>query len=51
MTRALVVGELGRLIAQTLHLAGCQVVAIGRHADKLEILSHQGIEISMSTDF
>jgi len=52
-TRALVVGDgkLGLLVAQTLHLSRCQVVAIGRHAGKLEILSHRGIEISMSNDF
>jgi threonine dehydrogenase-like Zn-dependent dehydrogenase len=37
--------------AQTLHLSRCQVVAIGRHAGKLEILSDRGIEISMSNDF
>jgi threonine dehydrogenase-like Zn-dependent dehydrogenase len=52
-SRALVVGDgkLGLLIAQTLHLSGCQVVAIGRHAGKLQILSDRGIEISMSNDF
>jgi len=52
-TRPRVVGDgkLGLLIAQTLHLSRFQVVAIGRHAGKLEILSHRGIEISMSNDF
>jgi threonine dehydrogenase-like Zn-dependent dehydrogenase len=52
-TRALVVGDgkLGILVAQTLHLSGCHVVAIGRHAGKLDILSHRGIEISMANDF
>jgi threonine dehydrogenase-like Zn-dependent dehydrogenase len=51
--RALVVGDrkLGLFIAQTLHLSGCQIVSIGRHTGKLEILSHRGIEISMSNDF
>ena len=43
--RVLVVGDgkLGLLVAQTLALTGCDLLTIGRHSDKLEILQHQGI--------
>lgn len=43
--RVLVVGDgkLGLLVAQTLALTGCELVAAGRHADKLAILQDQGI--------
>lgn len=43
--RVLVVGDgkLGLLVAQTLALTGCDLLAIGRHPEKLEILQHQGV--------
>jgi alcohol dehydrogenase len=36
-------GKLGLLVAQVLHLTGCRVSVIGRHARKLEILRRRGI--------
>lgn len=36
-------GKLGLLCAQVLHLTGCDLVAVGRHADKLKILKRHGI--------
>jgi threonine dehydrogenase-like Zn-dependent dehydrogenase len=43
--RVLVVGDgkLGQLIAQTLGLTGCDLLVVGRHAAKLELLSARGI--------
>ncbi len=43
--RVLVVGDgkLGQLIGQTLGLTGCDLLVIGRHAAKLELLSARGI--------
>lgn len=44
--RILVVGDgkLGQLIAQTLAITGCDLLAIGRHSDKLANLEAQGIK-------
>lgn len=36
-------GKLGLLIAQVLQLTGCQLLVIGNHAAKLEILARRGI--------
>jgi alcohol dehydrogenase len=36
-------GKLGLLCAQVLHLTGCDLLAVGRHADKLMILKRRGI--------
>jgi threonine dehydrogenase-like Zn-dependent dehydrogenase len=36
-------GKLGLLAAQVLHLTGCHLSVIGRHARKLEILQRRGI--------
>jgi threonine dehydrogenase-like Zn-dependent dehydrogenase len=43
--RAIVLGDgkLGLLVAQVLALTGCQLVAVGRHEEKLSILSERGI--------
>ena len=38
-------GKLGQLVAQTLALTGCNLVVIGRHADKLEKLASRGIKV------
>jgi threonine dehydrogenase-like Zn-dependent dehydrogenase len=37
-------GKLGLLVAQVLSLTGCTLIAVGRHAEKLKILSDKGIE-------
>jgi threonine dehydrogenase-like Zn-dependent dehydrogenase len=44
--RAIVLGDgkLGLLAAQTLHLAGARVLAVGRHDEKLAHLRRRGIE-------
>ena len=44
-TKVLVVGDgkLGQLVAQTLALTGCDLLAIGRHAEKLANLTAQNI--------
>ena len=36
-------GKLGLLCAQVLALTGCELTAIGRHAEKLDILARRGI--------
>jgi threonine dehydrogenase-like Zn-dependent dehydrogenase len=36
-------GKLGLLCAQVIALTGCQLIAVGRHADKLQILQRRGI--------
>jgi threonine dehydrogenase-like Zn-dependent dehydrogenase len=36
-------GKLGLLVAQVLSLTGCNLLAVGHHADKLAILERQGI--------
>ena len=44
--RVLVIGDgkLGLLVAQTLALTGCELLVIGRHSEKLEILNNKGIK-------
>lgn len=44
--RVLVVGDgkLGQLVAQTLALSGCELLAIGRHREKLDLLAARGIQ-------
>jgi len=37
-------GKLGLLCAQVLALTGCDIIVIGRHQEKLEILRRQGIK-------
>ncbi|MGQ9626217.1 MAG: MDR/zinc-dependent alcohol dehydrogenase-like family protein [Anaerolineae bacterium] len=37
-------GKLGLLVAQVLSLSGCELIAIGRHEEKLAILRQRGIE-------
>lgn len=41
-------GKLGLLIAQVLQLTGCDLVAVGRHRGKLEILSRRGIRTQLA---
>jgi threonine dehydrogenase-like Zn-dependent dehydrogenase len=36
-------GKLGLLVAQVLQLTGCDLLAVGRHPDKLSILARRGI--------
>lgn len=43
-------GKLGLLCAQVLHLTGCNVMVIGRHAEKLAILKSRGIAIATDAD-
>ncbi len=43
-------GKLGLLCAQVLHLTGCDLLAIGRHADKLMILKMRGIATTTAPD-
>lgn len=45
-TSAIVLGDgkLGLLVAQVLHHAGAQVLAVGKHDDKLAVLRRRGIE-------
>jgi threonine dehydrogenase-like Zn-dependent dehydrogenase len=48
--RVLVVGDgkLGQLVAQTLALTGCDLLAIGRHTEKLANLAARGIQTGLS---
>ena len=41
-------GKLGLLIAQVLQLTGCQLLVIGRHAEKLAILEKRGITTQLA---
>jgi alcohol dehydrogenase len=43
-------GKLGLLCAQVLHLTGCQLLTIGKHADKLDILKRRGMAVTTATD-
>jgi len=43
-------GKLGLLVAQVLRLTGCDLLAVGRHEDKLAILARQGIATCLSVD-
>lgn len=48
--RVLVVGDgkLGQLVAQTLALTGCDLLVVGRHAEKLEKLERLGIQVGFA---
>ena len=50
--RVLVVGDgkLGQLVAQTLALTGCDLLAIGRHKEKLANLETRGIKVGFVDD-
>ena len=37
-------GKLGQLIAQSVALTGCRLLALGRHRSKLDLLARRGIE-------
>jgi threonine dehydrogenase-like Zn-dependent dehydrogenase len=41
-------GKLGLLVAQVLALTGCDLLAVGRHPDKLSILERRGIRTRMA---
>ncbi|MBF2066017.1 MAG: alcohol dehydrogenase catalytic domain-containing protein [Calothrix sp. C42_A2020_038] len=43
-------GKLGQLVAQTLFLTGCDLLAIGRHAQKLANLEARGIKVGYVDD-
>jgi threonine dehydrogenase-like Zn-dependent dehydrogenase len=44
-------GKLGLLCAQVLATTGCELVAMGRHTNKLDILAQRGIKSMLSTDW
>lgn len=44
-------GKLGLLVAQVLHGAGAQVLAVGRHPEKLRILEQRGVETRLLGDW
>jgi threonine dehydrogenase-like Zn-dependent dehydrogenase len=41
-------GKLGLLVAQVLSLTGCELITIGHHKEKLEILERMGIKASLA---
>jgi alcohol dehydrogenase len=41
-------GKLGLLVAQVLQLTGCDLLAVGRHPEKLGILERRGIRVQMA---
>jgi threonine dehydrogenase-like Zn-dependent dehydrogenase len=41
-------GKLGQLVAQTLALTGCELLAVGRHPEKLDRLEQRGIRTGLS---
>jgi threonine dehydrogenase-like Zn-dependent dehydrogenase len=43
-------GKLGQLVAQTLALTGCDLLAIGRHKEKLANLETRGIKVGFADD-
>ena len=43
-------GKLGLLVAQVLALTGCELLVIGRHPEKLEILAARGIPTRIAQD-
>jgi threonine dehydrogenase-like Zn-dependent dehydrogenase len=43
-------GKLGLLVAQVLHAAGADVLAVGRHPEKLEHLRRRGIATRLASD-
>ncbi len=50
--RVLIVGDgkLGLLVAQAIATTGCEVLAIGRHASKLQLLKDCGIQTGFASD-
>ena len=44
-------GRLGLLVAQVLHTTGADVLAVGRHVEKLEILARRGIETMLLAEW
>ncbi len=50
--RVLVIGDgkLGQLVARTLALTDCDLVVLGRHPEKLNLLSASGISTALSAD-
>ncbi len=44
-------GRLGLLVAQVLSLTGCRLVAVGKHPEKLRILSKRGIKTATKDEF
>ncbi len=44
-------GKLGLLVAQVIATTGSNLVAVGRHPEKLSILDKAGIKTKLSTDF
>jgi threonine dehydrogenase-like Zn-dependent dehydrogenase len=43
-------GKLGQLIAQTVALTGCDLLVVGRHPEKLELLSSYGMRTGSAQD-
>jgi len=43
-------GKLGLLVAQVVRLTGCDLLAVGRHADKLAILERLGIVTRLASE-
>jgi threonine dehydrogenase-like Zn-dependent dehydrogenase len=43
-------GKLGLLVAQVLAMTGCNLLALGKHADKLRILAARGIRTALITN-
>ncbi len=43
-------GKLGNLVAQTLGLTGCDLLVIGRHREKLDLLRTRGIATGLEPD-
>jgi threonine dehydrogenase-like Zn-dependent dehydrogenase len=43
-------GKLGLLISQVLQLTGCDLLVVGRHADKLAILEKRGVRTQLAHD-
>ena len=44
-------GKLGLLCAQVLATTGCDLVAVGKHPDKLDILARRGIRTALAADW
>ena len=43
-------GKLGLLVAQVLHLTGCNLLAVGRYPNKLAILERRGIRTQLAAE-
>jgi threonine dehydrogenase-like Zn-dependent dehydrogenase len=50
--RVLVVGDgkLGQLVGQTLALTGCELLVVGRHPAKLELLARRGVRVGLEAE-